>query len=221
MFFSPWAVAFPIRAIKKPANGYPNQPSCALIVTNTSGTTTRKNILDQAGMAYPPQLFSGGVGRRVERLSNRRLRGGPGATELARIRVVVGIGGSLPVHQGRGRVGGFARTGRGPAIGRFAVHPKFVGVRHVLQDEPDDNYMLDRDFQKGISQLRPFNLKYDLLIFPRQLPAAIRLASAFPEQPFVLDHIAKPPIKEGALDPWRGHLQKLAELPNVFAKFPG
>ena len=98
---------------------------------------------------------------------------------------------------------------------------KFVGVRHVLQDEADDNYMLDLHFQRGISQLRRFDLKYDLLIFPRQLPAAIRLASAFPEQPFVLDHIAKPPIKEGVLDPWRGHLQKLATLPNVFCKVSG
>ncbi len=104
---------------------------------------------------------------------------------------------------------------------RFAAHPKFVGVRHILQDEVDDNYMLDADFQKGISQLRQFNLKYDLLIFPRQLPAAISLASSFPGQPFVLDHIAKPPIKDGTLDPWRGHLRKLAALPNVFCKVSG
>ncbi len=106
-------------------------------------------------------------------------------------------------------------------LGRFAAHSKFVGVRHVLQDEADDNYMLDCHFQRGISHLRQFNLKYDLLIFPRQLPAAITLASSFPEQPFVLDHIAKPPIKEGALDPWRGHLQKLAALPNVSCKVSG
>jgi len=104
---------------------------------------------------------------------------------------------------------------------RFAAHPKFVGVRHVLQDEPDDNYMLDLQFQRGISQLRQFHLTYDLLIFPRQLPAAIKLAAAFPEQPFVLDHIAKPPIKDGALDPWRAHLQHLATLANVFCKVSG
>ncbi len=98
---------------------------------------------------------------------------------------------------------------------------KFVGVRHVLQDEPNDNHMLDLQFQKGISQLGRFHLKYDLLILPRQLPAAIRLASAFPEQPFVLDHIAKPPIKEGTLEPWRGLLQELATLPNVWCKVSG
>jgi L-fuconolactonase len=104
---------------------------------------------------------------------------------------------------------------------RFAAQPKFAGVRHVLQDEADDDFMLQPDFQRGISQLHKFELTYDLLIFPRQLPAAIKLASAFPEQPFVLDHIAKPPIKEGALGPWRGHLQKLASLPNVYCKVSG
>jgi L-fuconolactonase len=106
-------------------------------------------------------------------------------------------------------------------LGRFAAHPKFVGVRHVLQDEADDNYMLDLHFQRGISQLRQFDLTYDLLIFPRQLSAAIKLVSSFPEQPFVLDHIAKPLIKEGALEPWRGHLQELATLPNVYCKVSG
>ena len=69
-------------------------------------------------------------------------------------------------------------------LGQLAAHPKFVGVRHVLQDEPDDDFMLERSFQRGISQLRQFDLKYDLLIFPRQLPAAIQLASAHPRPAF-------------------------------------
>jgi L-fuconolactonase len=106
-------------------------------------------------------------------------------------------------------------------LGKLAAHPKFVGVRHVLQDEADDDYMLEGTFQRGILQLRQFDLTYDLLIFPRQLPAAIQLASAHPQQPFVLDHIAKPPIKEGRLDPWRGHIGKLAALPNVWCKVSG
>jgi L-fuconolactonase len=104
---------------------------------------------------------------------------------------------------------------------RFAAHPKFAGVRHVLQDERDDNYMLGREFMRGISQLRQFDLKYDLLIFPRQLPAAVKLASAFPEQSFVLDHIAKPPIKQGDMQPWLWHLRELAALRNVFCKISG
>ena len=73
--------------------------------------------MDQAGMANSPQFFAGGGGGRVELMPNRRLRGGSSATERGGIRVVVGIGGSLPVHQGRRRVGGFARIGRCRAIG--------------------------------------------------------------------------------------------------------
>jgi L-fuconolactonase len=106
-------------------------------------------------------------------------------------------------------------------LGGFAAHPKFVGVRHVVQDEPDPNYMLDGSFQRGISQLREFDLTYDLLIFPKQLPAATELAAAHPHQPFVLDHIAKPPIATGALDPWRSEISKLAALPNVWCKVSG
>ncbi len=103
----------------------------------------------------------------------------------------------------------------------FADHPKFVGVRHVVQDEPDDQFMLREDFQRGIAVLRRFGLTYDLLIFPRQLPAGIALAQKFPEQPFVLDHLAKPPIKDGALSPWGEQIRELAKLPNVACKVSG
>ena len=103
----------------------------------------------------------------------------------------------------------------------FAQHPKFVGVRHVVQDEPDDDFMLREDFQRGIAVLRNFGLTYDLLVFPWQLPAAIALAQKFPEQPFVLDHLAKPPIKCGELSPWREQIEKLANLPNVMCKVSG
>jgi L-fuconolactonase len=103
----------------------------------------------------------------------------------------------------------------------FAEHPKFVGVRHVVQDEPDDQFMLREDFQRGIAALRRFGLTYDLLVFPRQLPAAVVLAERFPEQPFVLDHLAKPAIKDGALSPWQEQIQALAKLPNVACKVSG
>ena len=106
-------------------------------------------------------------------------------------------------------------------LARLARHPKFVGVRHVVQDEPDDDFMLGRDFQRGIGKLRAFDLAYDLLIYPKQLEAAIRLAENFPEQPFVLDHIAKPLIKAGALEPWKSQLRRLAKLPNVHCKVSG
>src|SRR4030095_6055264 len=74
-------------------------------------------------------------------------------------------------------------------------HPRFAGVRHVLQDEPDERFMLGASFRRGIAKLAQFNLAYDLLIYPRQLPAAIELVGIFPRQRFVLDHIAQPPIK--------------------------
>lgn len=104
---------------------------------------------------------------------------------------------------------------------QLTQHPRFVGVRQVVQDEPDDQFMLRKDFQKGISKLAKFGLTYDLLVFPRQLPAAIQLARKFPNQPFVLDHIAKPAIKAGKLDPWREQIQELATLPNVWCKVSG
>jgi len=104
---------------------------------------------------------------------------------------------------------------------RLARHPKFVGVRHVVQEEPDDDFMLGKDFQRGISKLAAFGLTYDILIYPKQLPAAIRLVDNFPEQPFVLDHIAKPFIKDGILEPWASQLRRLARAPNVHCKVSG
>jgi L-fuconolactonase len=103
----------------------------------------------------------------------------------------------------------------------FAEDPKFVGVRHVVQDEPDDRFMLREDFRRGIGRLREFGLTYDILIYPRQLPAAIELARAFPEQAFVLDHLAKPAIRDKALSPWAEQLASLAKCPNVMCKVSG
>jgi L-fuconolactonase len=96
-----------------------------------------------------------------------------------------------------------------------------VGVRHVGQDEPDDRFMQGADFQRGIAKLRAFNLTYDILIYPRQLPAAIELARAFPEQPFVVDHLAKPLIRDGVVSPWSEQIRSLAECPNVMCKLSG
>ncbi|MHA3774652.1 amidohydrolase family protein [Verrucomicrobiota bacterium sgz303538] len=103
----------------------------------------------------------------------------------------------------------------------LAHHPKFRGVRHVVQDEPDDRFMLGAEFLRGIGKLRQFGLTYDILIYPKQLPAAIELAQRFPDQPFVLDHIAKPHIREGTLSPWREQIRELAQVKNVFCKVSG
>ena len=104
---------------------------------------------------------------------------------------------------------------------RFSAHPRFRGVRHVVQDEPDDRFMLGDDFQRGIGQLAEFGLTYDLLIFPRHLPAACELVGHFPDQPFVLDHIAKPLIRDRVLEPWATGLRRLAAFPNVWCKVSG
>ena len=106
-------------------------------------------------------------------------------------------------------------------LAEFADHPKFVGVRHVVQDEPDDRFIVGEAFMRGVSLLKDLNLTYDILIFPKQLPASIEFARAFPEQPFVLDHIAKPFIKDGTLSPWDEQISELAQLPNVLCKISG
>jgi len=103
----------------------------------------------------------------------------------------------------------------------LARHPKFVGVRHVAQDEPDDRFLVREDFLRGISKLQQFDLAYDILIFPKQLPAAIELVRRFPAQRFVLDHIAKPQIKDRLLEPWATQIRELARSPNVFCKISG
>lgn len=106
-------------------------------------------------------------------------------------------------------------------LASFAGRRKLVGVRHVVQDEPDDRFLLNAAFVRGLGELRAFTLVYDLLVYPRQLPAAIELVEKLPDQRFVLDHIAKPPIREGRLEPWRQDLRLLAQAPNVFCKVSG
>ena len=104
---------------------------------------------------------------------------------------------------------------------RLAAQPKLKGIRHVLQDEPDDFYMLRNDFNAGISQLRRFNLVYDVLVFERHLPQTIQFVDRHPDQLFVIDHIAKPRIREGVLLPWRENLKELARRNNCFCKLSG
>ena len=104
---------------------------------------------------------------------------------------------------------------------RFCAHRKFAGVRHVVHDEPDDEFLLRPDVRQGIAQLSSFGLTYDLLLQPRHLRVATQLAREFPQQPFVLDHLAKPNIAEQQFSPWRQDLEQLAKLPNVYCKLSG
>ena len=103
----------------------------------------------------------------------------------------------------------------------FSQFKKLRGFRHILQAESDDRFMSRSDFQRGIAALADRRFTYDILIYPRQLPAAIELIERFPEQPFVVDHIAKPEIKNGRLSPWDAQMRKIAAHPDVYCKLSG
>jgi L-fuconolactonase len=96
-----------------------------------------------------------------------------------------------------------------------------VGVRHVVQSEPDERFLLQPDFLRGIAMLEEFDLAYDILIYSRHLPVAAEFVARFPRQRFVLDHLAKPPIKSGAVDVWARGIRELAAFPNVYCKVSG
>jgi L-fuconolactonase len=111
--------------------------------------------------------------------------------------------------------------GAADQLSEFSSHRKFAGVRHVLQDEPDDQFMLRENFLKGIGLLREYDLVYEILIFPKHLPYAASLVEKFPGQKFVLDHIAKPLIKDKSVSPWKEGIRELALHPNVYCKLSG
>jgi L-fuconolactonase len=104
---------------------------------------------------------------------------------------------------------------------KYSQHKKLVGVRHVVQDEPDDSFILGKKFVRGISKLEKYGLSYDILIFEKHLKPAAEFVAKFPNQRFVLDHIAKPKIKKGEVEPWRQNIQELAKFPNVMCKVSG
>jgi len=99
-------------------------------------------------------------------------------------------------------------------------HSKLVGVRHIVQAEPDD-FLFDEYFRRGVAALGRHGLAYDILIYARHLPAAIDFASALPDGRFVLDHLGKPDIRARGFDSWRRDLDRMAALPNVVAKLSG
>ena len=103
----------------------------------------------------------------------------------------------------------------------FAGDAKLKGVRHVLHDEPDDFYMLRDGFNRGVSRLKDFDLRYDILIFERHLSQTIQFVDRHPNQLFVVDHIAKPCIKNQLLSPWQELILELAKRENVYCKLSG
>jgi L-fuconolactonase len=113
-----------------------------------------------------------------------------------------------------------ADPGVGAILERLARRPKLKAVRHVVQDEPD-GFLLRDDVNRGVGLLKGLGLAYEILIFERQLPEAVAFVDRHPDQVFVLDHIAKPRIRDGALSPWRERLRELARRPNVRCKLSG
>jgi L-fuconolactonase len=109
----------------------------------------------------------------------------------------------------------------GAHLKQLTQNPKLVGIRHIVQSEPDDRFLLQPDFLRGISLLAEFDLAYDILIYPKHLNAAAELVRRFPEQRFVLDHLAKPEIKSGTINAWKKGIAELAAYPNVYCKLSG
>jgi L-fucono-1,5-lactonase len=108
----------------------------------------------------------------------------------------------------------------GAEIDQFR-HPKLVGLRHIVQSEPDDRFLLKPAFCRGISALADRDLAYDILIYPKHLGVAADFVSRFTPQRFVIDHLAKPEIRSGAIREWEKGLRRLAEFPYVFCKLSG
>ena len=98
---------------------------------------------------------------------------------------------------------------------------RLVGIRHQVHDEPDPAWLLRADVERGIAAIGAAGLVYDLLVRPRELPAALETVRAHPDVAFVIDHLAKPPIKAGELEPWLGLLRPFGELDNVACKVSG
>ena len=133
--------------------------------------------------------------------------------ELARQHSLIrGVVGWVPLTEG-------ARVRR--HLEKFAGNHKFRGVRHVIQDEADPRYILREDFNAGVRSLLESGLRYDILIFEKHLPAAIEFVDRHPKQTFILDHVAKPRIKDHILSPWDSNLREIAKRPNVYCKLSG
>ncbi len=106
-------------------------------------------------------------------------------------------------------------------LASLAKQKKFVGVRHIVQSEPDDRFLLQPEFLRGVAMLEEFGLTYDILIYERYLPVASEFVGRFPRQKFVLDHLAKPAVRVHALHPWAERIRALAAHPNVCCKLSG
>jgi L-fuconolactonase len=133
--------------------------------------------------------------------------------ELAkRDRRVLGAVACLPLERGASLEG---------EIARIVALPTTRGVRRLIQNQPDPDFVLAPDFLAALRLLPKYGLLFDICIFHSQMPNTLKMVRQCPEVSFVLDHIGKPGIKDGLSDPWRGHIRELAALPNVVCKLSG
>ena len=102
----------------------------------------------------------------------------------------------------------------------FKDHPKFVGIRHITQDEPDDNFIVRDDVLRGLQVLEKHSVPFDLLFYVKHLHHAQALAERFPNLPMVIDHLAKPRIKDQALDDWIDNFRARQSIPTSTANCP-
>jgi L-fuconolactonase len=109
----------------------------------------------------------------------------------------------------------------GATLERLAANPKLRAIRHVLHDEADEHYILREDFNRGVAELKRFDLAYDILIFERHLPQTIAFVDRHPNQIFIVDHLAKPRVRDGLVSPWRENMRELAKRPHVYCKLSG
>ena len=103
----------------------------------------------------------------------------------------------------------------------YKDRPKFVGIRHVTHDEPDDDFIVREDVLRGLAVLEKHDVPFDLLFHVRHLKHAAMLGRRLPHLRMVLDHLAKPQIKAGKIEPWLTHFKAAAEFPNIYCKLSG
>ena len=103
----------------------------------------------------------------------------------------------------------------------FKDHPKFVGIRHVTQDEPDDNFIIREDILRGLKSLEKHAVPFDLLFYEKHLHHAVAVAKHVPDLPLVIDHLSKPLIKSGEIREWADNLKAAAKFQNVYCKLSG
>jgi L-fuconolactonase len=158
-----------------------------------------------------PEMLSAGIDGAVSVQARQSLEETGWLLLMAESRLLKGVVGWAPIASDN-----FA--GELEGLRQFK---KLKGLRHVVQDEPDPNFINRPDFNRGIGLLQGTGLVYDILIYERQLPAAIEFVDRHPKQVFVLDHIAKPRIRERALEPWKQNIAEIAARENVYCKLSG